>query len=194
MEHMRPFLFSLLLAFSSPCFASPVAILTTSLPNGTVETRYSAVIATTGGCAPFKWAVVSGALPPGIAETVTPKTTALDLGGTPTEAATYSFTVSVTACGGHVSTTSYKVTIQAAEDHVVDLNWKASTSSDIAGYNVYRSPDGSTWEKMNASLIASTLYSDSAVANGSTYYYAATSVNISGEESSRSAEIKVVIP
>jgi large repetitive protein len=192
---MRPFLFSLLLlTFASPCFASPVAILTTSLPNGTVETRYSAVIATTGGCAPFKWTLVSGTLPPGIAETVSTKTTALYLSGTPTTTATYSFTVSVTACGGHVSTNSYTVTIEGAENHVVDLNWQASTSGNISGYNMYRSPDGSTWEKLNASLIAATLYSDSTVANGSTYYYAATTVNISGEESSKSAAIKVVIP
>jgi large repetitive protein len=192
---MRPFLFSLLLlTFASPCFASPVAILTTSLPNGTVETRYSAVIATTGGCAPFKWTLVSGTLPPGIAETVSTKTTALYLSGTPTTTATYSFTVSVTACGGHVSTNSYTVTIEGAENHVVDLNWQASTSGNISGYNMYRSPDGSTWEQLNASLIAATLYSDSTVANGSTYYYAATTVNISGEESSKSAAIKVVIP
>jgi hypothetical protein len=192
---MRPFLFCfLLLAFASPCCASPVAILTTSLPNGTVETRYSAVIATTGGCAPFKWTLVSGALPPGIAETVSTKTTALYLSGTPTTATTYSFTVSVTACGGHVSTNSYTLTIQAAANHVVDLNWEASTSGDTAGYNMYRSPDGSTWEKLNPSLIAATLYSDSTVANGSTYYYAATTVNTSGEESSKSAAIEVLIP
>lgn len=195
MERMRPFLFSLLLlAFASPCFAHPVTIVTTGLPNGTVETRYSAVIATTGGCAPFKWAIVSGALPPGIAQTLTTKTSALDLSGTPTKAATYSFTVSATACYGHVSTQSFTVTIQGAADHVVDLNWKASTSGNIAGYNLYRSPNGSTWEKLNASLLASTLYSDSTVANGSTYYYAATAVNISGEESSKSAAVKVVIP
>jgi hypothetical protein len=192
---MRPFLFALLLLTSaSPCFAHPVAIWTTSLPNGTVETHFSAVIATTGGCRPFKWAIVSGSLPPGITDTVSPTTAALYLAGTPTTVATYSFTISVTACYGHVSTESYTVTIQAAGDHVVDLNWKASTSGSIAGYNVYRSPDGSAWEKINASLLASTLYSDSTVANGSTYYYAATAVNISGEESCKSAAVKVVIP
>jgi hypothetical protein len=196
MERMRLFLFSLLLlVFVSPCFASSfVDISTTSVPNGTVETHYSAVIAGSGGCTPYKWEIVSGALPSGIAKTVTSNTTFLDLGGTPTKASTYSFTVLVTGCGGHVSTRSYKVTIQAAENHVVDLNWKASPSSNITGYNLYRSPDSSTWKKISVGLIASTLYSDSTVANGSTYYYAATAVNISGKESSKSAAIKVVIP
>lgn len=195
MERMRPFLFSLLvLAFATPCFASPVSISTTTVPNGTIETPYSAVIAASGGCTPYKWAIVSGALPPGVLTTVTTKSTALDLSGTPTQAATYSFTVSVTGCGGHVSSASYKLTIQAAAKDVVDLNWKASTSSNIAGYNMYRSPDGSTWQKINVSLIPSTLYDDSTVASGSVYYYAATAVNISGEESNKSAAIKVVIP
>jgi hypothetical protein len=195
MECMKPFLFSLLLLiFVSPCFGSPVAIWNTSLPNGTLKTRYFAVIATTGGCTPFKWSIVSGALPPGMTETVSATTTALDLGGTPTEAATYSFTVSVTACGGHVSTQSYTVTIQAAGDHVVDLNWSASTSGNIAGYNLYRSPAAGMWQKINTGLLASTLYSDSTVADGSTYYYAATAVNVSGEESSKSAAIMVVVP
>jgi len=51
-----------------------------------------------------------------------------------------------------------------------------------------------TWKKINASLIASTLYSDSTVANGSTYYYAATAVDIRGHESSKTAVVKAVIP
>ena len=41
---------------------------------------------------------------------------------------------------------------------------------------------------------SSTLYSDSTVANGSTYYYAATAVDISGKESSKTAAVKAVIP
>jgi fibronectin type 3 domain-containing protein len=76
----------------------------------------------------------------------------------------------------------------------VDLKWKASTSPHIAGYNVYRGPNGTNWKKINASLIASTLYDDSTVANGSTYYYATTAVNIEGEESPKSARVKAVIP
>jgi fibronectin type 3 domain-containing protein len=86
------------------------------------------------------------------------------------------------------------VSIQATANHIVDLSWKASTSGDIAGYNVYRSPDGATWKKINASLIASTLYADSTVANGSTYYYAAAAVDIYGHQSSKTAAVKVVIP
>jgi fibronectin type 3 domain-containing protein len=59
---------------------------------------------------------------------------------------------------------------------------------------MYRSPDGTTWQKINVSLIASTLYSDSTVANGSKYYYATTAVDISGNESSKSNVATVTIP
>jgi fibronectin type 3 domain-containing protein len=114
--------------------------------------------------------------------------------GTATTAAIYSPVVQVTECGGGTLKASYKVVIQATTNHVVDLSWKASTSSDVAGYNVYRSADGSTWKKINANLIASTLYNDPTVANGSTYYYAATAVDIYGHESSSTRPVKVNIP
>jgi hypothetical protein len=70
----------------------------------------------------------------------------------------------------------------------------ASPSGNVVGYNVYRSPDGATWKKINASLIASTLYSDSTIANSTTYYYAATAVDVYGHESSKSVALKAVIP
>jgi hypothetical protein len=183
----------LLLLLGTRCFGS-VAITTTSLPNGTAGTAYSAVVKASGGCTPYKWAIASGAMPAGVTAKASSTTTSLNLTGTPTTAATYSFTVKVTGCGGGTSQRAYEVVIQTTANHVADLSWKASTSIDVAGYNLYRSPDGATWKKINASLIASTLYSDSTVANGSTYYYAATAVDIYGHESSKTTTIKVVIP
>jgi fibronectin type 3 domain-containing protein len=171
-----------------------VAITTGSLPNGTVNTAYAAVIKASGGCTPYKWAIASGALPAGVTAKVSSTTTSLNLSGTPTTAATYSFVVKVTGCGGGVSQVSYKVVIQATANHVVDLSWQASTSSNVVGYNVYRSPDGATWKKINVSLVASTLYSDSTVANSTTYYYAATAVDSSGHESSKTAAVKAIVP
>jgi hypothetical protein len=169
-------------------------ITTTRLPNGTVKTDYSAAIEASGGCTPYKWAVASGALPAGVTAEASSTTTSLHLAGTPTKAATDSFVVKVTACGGHDSQASYKVVIQDAANHVVDLSWKGSTSSDVVGYNVYRGPNGTTWNKINPSLIGSTLYDDSTVANGTTYYYATTAVNSYGDESRKSAAVEVVVP
>jgi hypothetical protein len=183
----------LLLLLGTRCLGT-VAITTTSLPNGTVGTPYSAIIKASGGCTPYQWAIASGALPAGISAKASNTTTSLNLTGTPTTAATYSFTVKVTRCHGGTSQMAYKVIIQAAANHVVDLSWNASTSSNVTGYNLYRSPDGTTWNKINASLIASTLYADSTVANGSIYYYAATAVDIYGHESSKTTPVKVAIP
>jgi len=192
---MKLFLFPLILSvFAAPCMASLVGITTKSLPNGTVNTPYSAVINASGGCTPYKWTIASGTLPGGLSKTESTSTTSLDLSGTPTAAGTYSFTASVKGCGGHVSEVSYTLTIQPAAEHVVDLSWDASTSNNISGYNVYRGPDGSTWQKINASLVASTLYDDSTVANGSTYYYAVTAVDIDGDESCKTPAVGVVIP
>jgi hypothetical protein len=183
----------LLVVFVCPCVASSVAI-TGSVPNGTVKTAYSAVINASGGCTPYKWTIASGALPAGVSAKVSSTTTSLNLAGTPTTAATYSFAVKVTGCGRSVSQVSYEVVIQATANHVEDLSWQASTSGNVVGYNVYRGPDRATWKKINASLIASTLYSDSTIANNTTYYYAATAVDVYGHESNKSGALKVVIP
>lgn len=184
----------LLLVLGSPYVRANISITTTTVPNGTVNTAYSAVISTTGGCAPATWTITSGSLPGGVTMTAVNKPISLKLAGTPTNAATYTFAVLVKGCGGVTSTKSYTVDIQAAANHVVSLNWQASTSQNIAGYNVYRSPDGSTWKKVNVSLTASTLYSDSTVSNGSTYYYAVTAQDINGNESSKCASVKVAVP
>ena len=184
----------LLIVFVSECHASVIDITTENVPNGTAKTYYSAVIAANGGCTPYRWAVVSGKLPPGVEGKASTTTTSLDLRGTPTTAASYSFTVSARDCRGQVSEESYKIVIKAATSHVVDLRWEASTSKDVAGYNVYRGPDGVRWHRINDSLVASTYYNDSTVTDGSTYYYSATAVTVSGEESKKAPAIKVTIP
>jgi hypothetical protein len=183
-----------LIVFASSSLASNVAILTPSLPNGTVELRYAAGIRATGGCTPYTWAVVSGALPTGVTRKSSGSTTSLGILGTPTTAASYSFTVSVTDCGKHVVKASYKIVIQDGSNHVVDLSWKPSTTKDVVGYNVYRGPDGATWKRINVSTVASTLYSDSTVANNTTYYYAATAVDIYGHESRKTPTVEVLVP
>jgi hypothetical protein len=80
--------------------------------------------------------------------------------------------------------------------HVVDLSWNASTSEDIVGYNIYRGQVVSgPYSKVNTGgLVASTRYSDTSVASGMTYYYVATVVNSSGQESAHSNQAPATIP
>jgi hypothetical protein len=110
----------LLIGFVSQCRSSVIEITTKNVPDGTAKTYYSAVIATSSGWTD-KWAVVSGKLPVDVKEAVSAKTTLLDVTGTPTVAAPYSFTVSVTGCGGHISEASQKIGLKVATSHVVDL-------------------------------------------------------------------------
>jgi len=182
------------LVFVSASFASTVRINTTKLPNGTVGTAYSTTIHGSGGCTPYTWNLLSGAKPIGIVTQRTTNTTFITLAGTPKKAGTFSFTFGLWDCGGNLVKQSYSVVIQSGANHVVDLSWQASTSQNITGYNVYRGTDGKSWTKVNVSLVASTLYDDSTVANSTTYYYATTAVDTSGVESGKSNAVKVVIP
>jgi hypothetical protein len=76
----------------------------------------------------------------------------------------------------------------------VNLFWNSGT--DVVGYNVYRSKTSSGgYAKINPTLNANTAYTDSTVASGQTYYYAATSVNATGQESSLSTPaVLAVVP
>ena len=76
----------------------------------------------------------------------------------------------------------------------VNLFWNSST--DVVGYNVYRSiAANGTYSKINSALQANTAYTDSTVVSGQTYYYAATSVNSAGQESGRSTPpVQATVP
>jgi len=79
--------------------------------------------------------------------------------------------------------------------HMVALSWTASTSSGVAGYNVYRSTvSGGSYSKLTGSPIAGTAYSDSTVASGTQYYYVLTSVGTNGTESGYSTQVAVKVP
>ncbi len=77
--------------------------------------------------------------------------------------------------------------------YTVNLSWNPSTSS-VSGYNVYRGTTSGVYTKINSSLDPGTSYADGTVVAGTTYYYAATSVNSSGQESTYSTPIQVAVP
>jgi fibronectin type 3 domain-containing protein len=79
--------------------------------------------------------------------------------------------------------------------HSAALNWTASSSSNIAGYNIYRSTtSGGSYTKLNTSPVVPTSYTDSTVQAGVTYYYVATAVNTDSIESAYSNQVQAVIP
>ncbi len=82
-----------------------------------------------------------------------------------------------------------------AASHWVDLSWHASSGSGVVGYNVYRgSVSGGPYSKINSALEASNAYTDNTVAAGQTYYYVATAVDGSGNESGYSNQAQAMIP
>ncbi len=68
-----------------------LAISTTSLPNGALNTSYSVNLVATGGVGPYSWRVVAGSLPAGLS-----LSNSGVIGGVPTATGTASFTVQVT--------------------------------------------------------------------------------------------------
>jgi len=87
------------------------------------------------------------------------------------------------------------VTGYGAVPHSVTLNWVASTSSNIAGYNVYRAmTSGGPYTKTNTSLITTTSYVDTSAQAGIIYYYVVTAVDTSNNESINSNEAQATVP
>jgi TolB protein len=84
----------------------------------------------------------------------------------------------------------------ATQQHLVDLNWEGSTSTEVIGYYVYRSTTAASgYSKLNASGAApTTTYTDGTVQSGITYYYVVTAVDGSANESAYSNQAIAVIP
>ena len=89
--------------------ASTVTITTTSLPNGTVQTAYSATLQATGGTSPYTWSVTSGSLPAGLNLASASGT----ISGTPTTAGTSSFTIQVADSAGNKASAGLTITINS---------------------------------------------------------------------------------
>jgi hypothetical protein len=98
---------------------------------------------------------------------------------------------------GTVYKTPRNITVgnsSTASGHSVVLNWKASTSSGVSGYNVYRGTQSGSYSKVTSSVVAGTGYTDSSVSAGATYYYVVTAVNTSGTESGYSTPATATVP
>ena len=90
--------------------AQALAISTTSLPQGTVGTAYSATLMASGGKTPYSWSISSGTLPAGLA--LAPSTGIIS--GTPTTAAAAtSITVQVKDASAASKSATLAITIVA---------------------------------------------------------------------------------
>ena len=85
----------------------PVAITTSSLPNGFVNLAYSATLTASGGVTPYTWSLASGSLSAGL----TLNTNTGVITGTPTTLGTSNFTVRVTDAGNPAQTATQALSI-----------------------------------------------------------------------------------
>jgi hypothetical protein len=98
---------------STPAPIAPLAITTTTLPNGVLNMAYNSTLQSSGGTPPVAWAVTVGTLPGGLA--LNGSTGAII--GTPTAAATSNFTVQATDSStptAQVKTQALSITINSA--------------------------------------------------------------------------------
>ena len=87
------------------------------------------------------------------------------------------------------------VAVSTGVPHTVSLTWIASSSPNVAGYNVYRGAKaGGPYLKMNPNPLPALSYTDTSVANGQTYYYVTTAVDTQNLESDYSNSAQAVIP
>jgi len=107
--------------------------------------------------------------------------------GAASGALTYSSNASDSRVGEPLSGTG------TAAVYSVSLSWTGSTS-EVAGYNVYRGTAPGSYSKINSAVDPNTVFTDNAAAGGNTYYYAATSVSTTGQESGYSSPVQVAIP
>ena len=112
----------------------------------------------------------------------------------PTGIGTVSGSLSFTSNAASSQTLESLTGTGTATQYSVNLRWNASPG--VLGYNLYRSTTSNgAYTKINSTVDANTAYTDSAVAAGQVYYYQATSVSSTGQESARSTPpLEVAIP
>ncbi len=85
----------------------------------------------------------------------------------------------------------------AAPVHTVQLSWAASATEGVTSYNVYRAVYGTntcgSYTDIGSTPSSTTTYTDSVVADGTTYCYATTAVDSNGE-SGYSNIVEAMIP
>ena len=104
-----------------------------------------------------------------------------------------SVTITSNATNSTVTISLLGTAVQAAS-HSATLTL-APNSSNVVGYNVYRSSiSNGPYMKLNSPPFTSTTYTDSTVVANQTYYYVATLVDSAGNESAYSNQMLATIP
>jgi hypothetical protein len=105
---------------------APLAVDTTSLPDGTVGQAYSEQLMASGGAAPYTWSVVGGSLPAWASLTADGV-----LSGSPDAAGTTTFTVQVQDANGATASQVLSLTVLPAPPPELTLTLSADNVSEV---------------------------------------------------------------
>lgn len=144
----------------------PLAITTTSLPQGQTSTAYSTSLSATGGTSPYSWTVKSGKLPAGLS-----LSSSGAISGTPTAAGSFSFAVQVSDNASMPQSTSTNLSIAISGGTLQITTTTAPTGTVGTAYNFQLAATGGvppyTWALgMNSSLPAGLSLSSAGVVSG----------------------------
>lgn len=128
-------------------------------------------------------------------QTVTPGQTAtLNATFTPATAVGVSGSVTVTSNAANSPATIALSGTGVPATHSVTLSWSPAAST-VVGYNIYSSTvSGGPYTQLNSTLITTTQYVDTTVQGGQTYFFVATSVDSSNDQSAYSNIATATIP
>jgi fibronectin type 3 domain-containing protein len=85
--------------------------------------------------------------------------------------------------------------VYVPEQHSIDLSWQPDTEPDLAGYVVYRSSDGTGWERISGPVpVNGPAYRDTTVEKNHVYRYAVSAIDQTGHESKRSSDARQSTP
>lgn len=128
--------------------------------------------------------------------TILSKTHSLVISGL-TPGIPYRYRIIATDIFGEIAFGNYQIFTTTVSPHIVSLSWNDSMTG--LAFNVYRSlTAGGPYISLTANPILATVYTDSTVTPGQTYYYITTgflsSNPIGKQESLPSNEVRVAIP
>jgi hypothetical protein len=98
-------------ALSIAVAVPPLQITTASLPGGRVNIPYSVTLQGSGGVQPYRWAIVSGALPPGLSL----NTTTGVISGTTTRQGNFTVTIRLTDAASPAASVNRTYTLKISK-------------------------------------------------------------------------------
>ncbi|MGA8150578.1 MAG: putative Ig domain-containing protein [Terriglobales bacterium] len=144
------------------------AFISTSLESGTLHVPYSGSISAGGAATPFTWAIISGALPPGLVLS-TSSGTSVSISGIPTVEGSFNFTVQVTNSTGTPLSQSFTIVIAPPPALSVATRSLADGTQDEAYSAALQAVNGTppySWKMISGNLPAGLSLSTAGLISG----------------------------